>query len=76
MTNKQKSKATRDAVRKQIKRINTWRRAGVTWKSILWALDLECVETKGGIRKALSVYGGDSTSKYQRKVLAQLTRVP
>ena len=28
------------------------------------------------IKKALSVYGGDSTSKYQRRVLAELTRVP
>lgn len=28
------------------------------------------------IRKALSVYGGDSTSRYQRTVLAELVRVP
>lgn len=28
------------------------------------------------IKKALSVYGGDSTSKYQRRVLAELVRVP
>lgn len=28
------------------------------------------------IKKALSVYGGDSTSKYQRRVLAELQRVP
>lgn len=28
------------------------------------------------IKKALSLYGGDSTSKYQRKVLAELVRVP
>jgi hypothetical protein len=28
------------------------------------------------IKKALSIYGGDSTSKYQRKVLAELVNVP
>lgn len=28
------------------------------------------------IRKALSVYGGDSSSRYQRTVLAELVRVP
>ena len=28
------------------------------------------------IKKALSVYGGDSTDKYQKRVLAELTRVP
>lgn len=28
------------------------------------------------IEKALSLYGGDSTSRYQKRVLAELTRVP
>lgn len=32
--------------------------------------------TDYGIKKALSVYGGDSTSKYQRKILAELVNVP
>lgn len=32
--------------------------------------------TDYGIKKALSVYGGDSTDKYQRRILAELQGVP
>lgn len=32
--------------------------------------------TDYGVKKALSQYGGDSTDKYQRRVLAELIRVP
>jgi hypothetical protein len=36
----------------------------------------ELLEDQGSLKKALSVYGGDSTERYQRKVLAELGRVP
>jgi hypothetical protein len=32
--------------------------------------------TGHGIKKALSVYGGDSSSRYQRTILVELTQVP
>jgi hypothetical protein len=36
----------------------------------------ELVQEKGSLKRALSAYGGDSTNKYQRRVLAELVRVP
>jgi hypothetical protein len=37
---------------------------------------LKDLTTEMPIKKALSQYGGDSTEKYQRKILAELPRVP